>query len=126
MQLPFKAPFLQNKSINNSMNKSSLPIISDIKYENFLGSDKRKLIENFVSSNEVMELIKKNLNGNFIENNKPHPFFQKVNLGETLQSKHSKSRSVKINSDMRYLNDLARNSSNSKFINFSMTIKKNQ
>jgi len=61
----------------------NLPAINDIKYENFQPSDKRKLVENFLMREEIINFIKENLvNINSAENKLS--YLQKNNFNETI------------------------------------------
>jgi hypothetical protein len=57
---------LNNKNSNfynqvNSKKKESFPILNDIKYENYLSTDKKKLLEMFLSKEEVFNFLKENM-----------------------------------------------------------------
>jgi uncharacterized protein (UPF0335 family) len=55
----FKDSFANRTMSFNSMSKTgTIPYINDIKYDNFLPSDKRKLLEVFMMKEEVINLIK--------------------------------------------------------------------
>ena len=50
-----------NISINSFKKKEVFPVINDVKFENFLSTDKKKLIEEFLLKDEVINFIKENL-----------------------------------------------------------------
>lgn len=55
---------LNNKNSNfyNQMKKKeSFPVLNDVKYENFLSSDKRKLLEMYLSKDEVVNFLRENI-----------------------------------------------------------------
>ena len=114
-----KGAFFQG--VNKSTNiEPSLPMINDIKFENFQHSDKRKLVESFLMSDEVMELIKENLGDVIIENKTSYS--KKVNFGETFQNK---TGNMKKKNDIKFINELVKNKSvKSKSLNFSMSLMK--
>ncbi len=61
----------------------SFPILSEVQFEHFQATDKRKLLETFLMRDEIVNFIKENLGS---INSKPTgPFFQK-NLNESLFS----------------------------------------
>jgi hypothetical protein len=130
--MQWKNAFLHIKNYDNNNNNYSFPNIGDIKFENFQILDKKKLLEKFLLSDEVLELIKNNLGDNPNENI-GGAFFQKPNFGKTFNSFKSyhnhnnnnktSSASLKIKSDLKYINDLIKGN-NSKSMNFTRTIFK--
>jgi len=57
---------LNNKNSNfytqfNSKKRESFPVLNDIKFENFLSTDKRKLLEMFLSKEEVVNFLRENI-----------------------------------------------------------------
>jgi hypothetical protein len=49
---------MNSKQTSLSNSKSLMPYLGDIKHENFLSSDKRKLVETFILKDEVINLIR--------------------------------------------------------------------
>ena len=48
-------------NIQNHKKKEAFPVINDIKFENFLSTDRKKLIEIFISNDEVVNFLKENV-----------------------------------------------------------------
>jgi hypothetical protein len=57
-QLTTRSNFHSANLLKNKSGNVSIPYINDVKYENFLPSDKKKLIENFILKEEVVNVIK--------------------------------------------------------------------
>jgi len=62
---------------------AQFPILNEIQFQNFLATDKRKLIENFLMRDEIINFIKENLS--CITAEQKGPFLQK-NLNESIFS----------------------------------------
>lgn len=54
---------LNNRTMSSFKNKANgvMPIVNDVKYDNFLPTDKKRLIEYFLLKEEVVNLIKDNI-----------------------------------------------------------------
>lgn len=122
--MQWKAPFISggNKSLANS--SASLPVLNDIKFENFQLTDKRKLLEVFFLSDEVMEIVKENLSSVNLEN-KTTSFFPKANFADNYTSKSGGN--IKIKKDLKYISDLVKNNKNGNSkstMNFTMSMFK--
>jgi len=56
-----KNNFANFMNIQNQKKKDAFPIINDVKFENFLSTDKKKLIEIFISNEEVVNFLRENI-----------------------------------------------------------------
>ncbi len=86
MQRKFRDTFNSTKNtFFKSFAKNSgdyLPVINDIKFENFKSIDKRKLLEEFLMNDEIINFIRDNLGKLNIENKAP--FFQNNSLHDQI------------------------------------------
>ncbi len=91
-------------NIQNLKKKEAFPVINDIKFENFLSTDKKKLIEIFIAKDEVVNFLRENI--------------FKVNLDE--QKKNDKMFGMKTMSNFNFSNGKNNKRNNTSFNFFTM------
>ena len=100
--------------------KDLLPKINEVKFENFQVSDKRRLVENFILSDEVVNLLKGHFGENITENKTTTggSFFNKNSFGENFKNLNldykNKIGDIKMNNDMNFVSELKKSNSTTK------------
>jgi hypothetical protein len=97
-------------NIENHKKKEAFPLINDIKFENFLSTDKKKLIETFISKDEVVNFLKENI--------------FKVNFDE--QKKNDKMFGMKTMSNFNFPGGKNDKRNNTSFNFFSMNVTRSK
>lgn len=97
-------------NIQNQKKKEAFPIINEIKFENFLSTDKKKLIEIFVAKDEVVNFLRENI--------------FKVNFDE--QKKNDKLFGMKSMSNFNFPNGKSNKRNNTSFNFFTMNVNRSK
>lgn len=97
-------------NIQNQKKKEAFPVINDIKFENFLSTDKKKLIETFIAKDEVVNFLKENI--------------FKVNFDE--QKKNEKMFGMKTMSNFAFPNGKNNKRNNTSFNFFTMNVNRSK
>lgn len=85
-------------NLQNHKKKEAFPVINDVKFENFLSTDKKKLLEIFLSKDEVVNFLRENIfKLNFDEQKKNEKMFGTKTMGNFNFSGKNKKNNTGIN-----------------------------